>query len=107
MVGQDWPLDDLLHACDAICTLTSTVGLEGHLIGKPVVQVGGSMFEDAAPFAAMGVAVHASEASLHAVLDRLGPAAPADSAVVAPAADRVVDVLRSALLTAKQHPPFI
>lgn len=54
--GQDWPLAPLLHAVDLVVTLTSTVGLEGHLAGTRVVQVVGSIFEEAMPMARFGVA---------------------------------------------------
>jgi hypothetical protein len=39
VTGQDWPLPPLLHAVDTVVTLTSTVGLEGHLAGARLVQV--------------------------------------------------------------------
>ncbi|MBX3652863.1 MAG: UDP-glycosyltransferase [Ramlibacter sp.] len=94
LTGQDWPLAELLHACDAVCVLTSTVGLEAHLLGKPVIQVAGGLFEDAAPFAAMGVARPATLASLEAVLDALPEAPPGVEAAPALATDRVVQVLR-------------
>lgn len=71
LAGQDWPLTPLLHACDAVCTLTSTVGLEAHLLGKPVVQVSGSIFEDAVPYVAMDIAVGATLETLDRVLDDL------------------------------------
>lgn len=94
LTGQDWPLAELLHASDAVCTLTSTVGLEAHLLGKPVVQVAGSLFEDAAPYAAMGIAVPATLASLGQVIDGLPAPGAAATAPAEAAADRVVHVLR-------------
>ncbi|MBK0394302.1 UDP-glycosyltransferase [Ramlibacter algicola] len=54
--GQDWPLPPLLHAVDAVVTLTSTVGLEGRLAGARLVQVTGSVFDDAMPLARFGLA---------------------------------------------------
>jgi hypothetical protein len=54
--GQDWPLHPLLHAVDAVVTLTSTVGLEGRLAGARLVQVQGSVFDDAMPLARFGLA---------------------------------------------------
>jgi hypothetical protein len=54
--GQDWPLHPLLHAVDVVVTLTSTVGLEGRLAGCRLVQVLGSVFDDAMPLARFGLA---------------------------------------------------
>jgi hypothetical protein len=56
LAGQDWPLPPLLHAIDLVVMLTSTVGLEGHLAGARLVQVLGSMFDEALPLARFGVA---------------------------------------------------
>lgn len=56
VTGQDWPLPALLQAVDTVVTLTSTVGLEGHLCGARLVQVLGSVFEAAMPLARFGVA---------------------------------------------------
>ena len=56
LAGQDWPLPPLLHAVDAVVTLTSTVGLEGHLAGARLVQVLGSVFDEAMPLARFGIA---------------------------------------------------
>ena len=56
VTGQDWPLPPLLHAVDCVVTLTSTVGLEGHLAGTRLVQVTGSVFDDAMPLARFGIA---------------------------------------------------
>jgi hypothetical protein len=55
ITGQDWPLPTLLHATDVVVTLTSTVGLEGHLTGARVVQVLGSVFAHAMPMQAYGL----------------------------------------------------
>ncbi|MBK9441734.1 MAG: hypothetical protein IPN53_10630 [Comamonadaceae bacterium] len=51
LTGQDWPLAPLLHATDLVVTLTSTVGLEGHLAGCRLIQVLGSVFDNAMPLA--------------------------------------------------------
>ena len=56
LTGQDWPLAPLLHAVDAVVTLTSTVGLEGHLAGARLVQVQGSVFDEAMPLGRFGIA---------------------------------------------------
>lgn len=54
--GQDWPLPALLHAVDTVVTLSSTVGLEGRLVGARLVQVRGSVFEDQMPLEKFGFA---------------------------------------------------
>lgn len=56
VTGQDWPLAPLLHAVDVVVTLTSTVGLEGHLAGARLVQVTGSVFDEAMPLGRFGIA---------------------------------------------------
>ncbi len=56
VTGQDWALPELLHATDVVVTLTSTVGLEGHLCGARLIQVLGSVFDAAMPLALFGVA---------------------------------------------------
>jgi len=71
VTGQDWPLPALLHTVDTVVTLTSTVGLEGHLCGARLVQVLGSVFEAAMPLARFGVADAAVPMdSLEPALDR-------------------------------------
>jgi hypothetical protein len=45
-----------LHASDAMATMTSTVALEGHALGLPVLQVRGSIFDHSMPLASMGLA---------------------------------------------------
>lgn len=70
VTGQDWALPELLHATDVVVTLTSTVGLEAHLCGARLVQVLGSVFDDAMPLARFGIADAAvSLADLPASLD--------------------------------------
>lgn len=65
------PLPTLLHAVDLVVTLTSTVGLEGHLAGARVVQVQGSVFEEALPLARFAMAdVAVALAQLDQALDR-------------------------------------
>lgn len=71
LAGQAWPLPPLLHAVDLVATLTSTVGLEGHLCGARLVQVRGSVFESAMPLARFGIADAAvALPDLPAALDR-------------------------------------
>lgn len=71
VTGQDWALPELLHAVDTVVTLTSTVGLEGHLCGASLIQVLGSVFEPAMPLARFGIADAAVPADrLEAALER-------------------------------------
>lgn len=56
LTGQDWPLPPLLAAVDAVVTFGSTVGLQGALAGTRLVQVLGSVFDDAMPLARFGIA---------------------------------------------------
>ncbi|MDP2066117.1 MAG: UDP-glycosyltransferase [Burkholderiaceae bacterium] len=56
LTGQDWPLGPLLYAVDMVVTLSSTVGLEGRLAGCRLIQVLGSVFDDAMPLARFGLA---------------------------------------------------
>lgn len=49
------PLHVLLHAVDAVVIMTSTVGLEARLIGKPVVSVDASVFSQDTPFSKVGL----------------------------------------------------
>lgn len=71
LTGQDWPLAPLLHAADLVVTLSSTVGLEGHLAGCRLVQVVGSVFDRAMPLFRYGMADEAVElADLPQALNR-------------------------------------
>jgi hypothetical protein len=99
VTGQDWPLPELLHATDVVVTLTSTVGLEGHLCGARLVQVLGSVFESAMPLARFGVADAAvSLDGLKPALDRWSSAPRREGANSrAPATEQVVRVLREFL----------
>lgn len=54
--GRNFELDALLNAVDGVVTMNSTVGLQGHIAGKNVIQVLGSMFDDSAPLAQYGMA---------------------------------------------------
>ena len=95
LTGQDWPLPSLLHAVDCVATLTSTVGLEGHLAGTRLVQILGSVFDDAMPLARFGVADAAvALPELPQALDRvtwLGRPPPGTAQTAA--TGRVMDVL--------------
>lgn len=52
----DEPLAPLLAAVDAVVTMSSTVGFEAALLGKPLVSVRLSIFSPDAPYAEMGIA---------------------------------------------------
>jgi len=95
LTGQDWPLPPLLHAVGTVVTMTSTVGLEGHLAGTRLVQVLGSVFDEAMPLARFGIAdaavpVDGLPGALDAVT-RLGRRPLAQSGVAA--TGRVLSVL--------------
>jgi len=53
--GQDWPAAPLLHAVDTVVTLTSTVGWKAAGRAR-LVQVLGSVFDDAMPLERFGLA---------------------------------------------------
>ncbi|MES3002068.1 MAG: UDP-glycosyltransferase [Pseudomonadota bacterium] len=99
LAGQEWPLPPLLHAVDTVVTLTSTVGLEGHLCGARLVQVTGSVFDAAMPLARFGVADAAVPVGgLSAALDRWTRAGRlASSGPQENATRRVVQVIREFL----------
>lgn len=64
--------DDLgavIHAVDIVVVVVSTVGLQAHLAGKPVISVAGSVFADDTPFAEFGIAESAEIADLPMVID--------------------------------------
>lgn len=89
--GQDWPLAPLLHATDMVVTLTSTIGLEGHLTGCHVIQVTGSVFDDSMPLMRYGVAeASVSEFELSATLNRWTDISRRDPAPIEPATYRVL-----------------
>ena len=49
-------LNPLLLAADVIIVMTSTVGLQGALIGKPIVAINMSIFKQDVPYEKMGIA---------------------------------------------------
>lgn len=100
--GQDWPLPALLYATDLVVTLSSTVGLEGHLTGARVLQVLGSVFDHAMPMQACGISdeavlLDAPAQALEAALAHCLALSrrPVDHHVLA--TDRVLQVLRTVL----------
>ncbi|MGV0999598.1 MAG: hypothetical protein ACOYBQ_09750 [Fluviibacter sp.] len=97
--GAKFDLHPLLHAVDAVVTINSTVGLEGHLVGRPVIQMLGSLFDDAVPFARYGIATACAEpAQLPQALDTLVGArsVPVDK-VQGSAINAVLDVMKEFL----------
>lgn len=58
----------LLHAVDLVVVMSSTVGLEAALVGKPVVSVDMSVFTPDAPYSDMGISLGVDR------LDALGEA---------------------------------
>jgi hypothetical protein len=94
LTGQGWPLVPLLHAVDLVVTLSSTVGLEGHLAGARLVQLRGSVFEDAMPLARFGIADAAVPLDgLTAALDRWSRAGRKPPSQGENATERVLTVL--------------
>ena len=71
VTGQGIGLPALLQAVDLVVTLNSTVGLEGHLAGTRLVQILGSVFDNAMPLKRYGIADEAVALDgMAAALDR-------------------------------------
>ncbi|MES2190302.1 MAG: UDP-glycosyltransferase [Pseudomonadota bacterium] len=97
--GQETHLSVLLQAVDLVVTLNSTVSLEGHLAGTALVQVLGSVFDDAMPLKRYGIADEAvPEADIGAALDRrVHQPRRQPEQVHAKATGRVLEVVRAFL----------
>lgn len=54
---KDQPVEVLLHACDCLVTIASTVGLQAALVGRPVITYDASVLSKGAPYSEMGVSV--------------------------------------------------
>ena len=54
--GRGDNLHELLHACDVVVVMTSTVGIEARLAGKHMIQVLGSLYSIDTPYLAYGIA---------------------------------------------------
>ena len=85
-----------LHACDAVATITSTVALEGHALGLPVLQVRGSIFDHSMPLASMGLARECSVDGVPRAIeamfaDHSSPAGAQPQQYQSCAADRVAE----------------
>lgn len=61
---KDSDLAVLLCASDAVVTSTSTVGLEGALLGKPLVTIDLSVFSPDMPYSEMGLSIGVSDFSM-------------------------------------------
>ena len=55
--GRDENLHALLHAVDVVVIMTSTVGLEARLLGKPLVTVDLSIFSKGTPYEEAGLSL--------------------------------------------------
>jgi hypothetical protein len=98
LTGQDLPLPTLLHACDLVVTLTSTVGLEGHLAGCRLLQVTGSVFDGAMPLLRYGIADDAVPVqSLDPALDRWATAPRRTAQNLTPATECVLSEISAFL----------
>ena len=92
--GQNWPLAPLLHATDLVITIGSTVGIEGHLAGCRLIQVTGSVFDDAMPLKRFGIADAVTCINrIPQELDRWVGAPRLGISASEPATDRVLSVL--------------
>lgn len=53
----------VVNSVDAVVVMSSTVGLEAHMAGRPVVSVDQSIFTDDAPYSRMGISTGVAELS--------------------------------------------
>lgn len=98
LTGQDWPLPALLAAVDTVVTLGSTVGLQGALAGTRLIQVLGSVFDDAMPLGRFGIADAAVPlAQLEPALERWVRTPRRAASELSPATPHVLAVLREFL----------
>jgi hypothetical protein len=101
LTTRDCDIAVALNACDVVATMTSTVALQAHALGLPVVQVRGSIFDHSMPLAAMGIAAECrvSEVlpTLESVFARRSQAQAGDRIGLGGATAAVVDQI-SALL---------
>lgn len=91
----------LLKAVDVVVTMTSTVGLEGVLLGKPLVTIDQSVFREDAPYAEMGLARGVSDLGMLelALVDTLshGWQPQEELPEVGKAADRIFRIIEELL----------
>lgn len=96
--ARDMALPAMLQACDEVVVTVSTVGLEGHLAGRAVTQVRGSILDHLSPYLAMGVADREiARDEVGATYTREGAwtvgARPAPAVPAGQAAERLLQVL--------------
>lgn len=92
-------LHALVNAVDAVVVIASTVGLEAHLAGRPVVSIDVSVFTNDAPYSRMGISrgVAALEDLRGTLRGALAPKGPTIPARGGQACSAVVDQIRSLL----------
>jgi len=98
--GSDMPLHGAIHAADEVIVTVSTVGVEAALAGKAVTQIRGSILDHLSPYVELGIANRAVR--LEDIAEAFAPGArmlaradaQAGGPILAPATDRVIDVLR-------------
>lgn len=102
--SQDQPLDDLLARVHVIVTLTSTVGLQGRIMGCELITIDGSAFTATVPFAKIGYSIGLSSPDkLTGELERLASVVNKQPLANPPyaienAAERVAQVILSNLI---------
>lgn len=105
---QAQPLHVLLHAVDAVVCMTSTVGYEAALLGKPLVHLPLSVYRDEADYTEMGLALRVDaldglELALNSIFS--GAWAPALHLKPAGGATHAVCAVIESLLPASTAPP--
>jgi len=95
------PLYELLAAIDIVITMSSTVGLEAALMGKPLVSIDLSVFTDDAPYSKMGIAFGVDKLCMleEAILTTLkgGWKSAIDLPEIGNATDRILSVVNNYL----------
>lgn len=89
------PLDTALHASDLVLTMTSTVGLEGVMLGRPMVACDFSQYTPDVPFTKHGLAtgVESLEEIEEGIVRALAAPVPDSGIPLGTSARRVADVL--------------
>lgn len=59
--SPDEPVEAMLHSCDCLVTIASTVGLQAALIGLPVVTYDSSILTSGAPYSSIGMSLGISD----------------------------------------------
>ena len=81
-----------------VVTMTSTVGIEGLLLGKPLVTIDTSVFREDAPYSAMGLSLGVTdlddlESALDVTLDNTGNEVNHGLAPVGLASQKIFDTI--------------